>query len=135
MSSWSWLGLGYQWIGAICRGWQNMCKNLTKIVDGFLSFLSWFQRMKLLMELSWIQSLFQMLWQHLNTIFGQNLLVCVWQDWQGWCWYVSGKRRVYFGRETLCREGVTIEVSPIMDGRVILTRKSHREKTIWWRRL
>ena len=23
-----------------CGGWQNVCKNLTEIVDGFLSFLS-----------------------------------------------------------------------------------------------
>ena len=45
------------------------------------------------------------------------------------------KKGTFLERGTSCEEEVTIEVSTGMNGRVILTGKSQREKTVWWYRL
>ena len=45
------------------------------------------------------------------------------------------RRGIDLYSHTLCDEGVTMEVSTGMGGRVILAGKSQREKTISWHRL
>ena len=112
---------------------QNVCKNITEIVDVFLSFLLWLCGMNLAMALQWIQVNFE----YYDSIWMPYMEKTFWRvhdridvrDVGTWL----EKRSL--GGGTLCKESVTIEVSTSMGGRVILAGKSQREKTIFWHRL
>ena len=73
-------------------------------------------------------SYFRMLCQHSNAVYGKTF----------WCLhgrihvrdFGTSLEKRNLGGGTLYEDGVTIEVSTAMGGRVILTGKSQREKTI-----
>ena len=89
--------------------------------------------MNLAIVLPWIQVTFECygsiqcrIWKKLFAMYMAGLTyVMLAHDW----------KKGTLGEGLLCEEGVTIEVSTGMAGRVILAGKSQREKTIWCHRL
>ena len=112
---------------------QNVCKNITEIVDVFLSFLLWLCRMNLAMVLQWMQVTFEC-YESIQMLYIEKKIWCV-HGRINVCDVGAWLEKGNLGGGTLCDEGVTIEVSIGMGGRVILAGKSQREKAICWHRL
>ena len=82
---------------------QNVCKNLTKIANVFLSFLFWLRGKNLVMELPWIQIGFECYDGIRIPYMEKNLLVRLWRDSSAWCWYVMEKKEPW-GRDPMWGE-------------------------------
>ena len=112
---------------------QNVCKNITEFVEVFLSFILWLCRMNLAMVLQWKQVTFEC-YESIQMLYIEKTFWCV-HGKIDVCDVGAWLEKGNLGRGTLCGEGMTIEVSTGMVGRIILVGKSQREKTICWHRL
>ena len=109
-----------------------MCKNLTKIVDMFLSFQSWLRGMNLVIVLPRIQVSFECY----DVIQISYMEKTFW-----WVYRRTNVRDVSTSLEknklergALCEKGLTVEVTTGMISRVILAAQSQKEKIIWWQK-
>ena len=101
-----------------------MCKNLTKIVDGFLSSLSLLRGTNLVIELTEC-------YEVIKILYMQKTCWCVYDGIDVRDVGMRLEQKGSLGGRILCEEGATIEVSAGMCGGVILAGNSQGEKTIW----